>query len=248
MNIAEGDIVEACQELAVIDTIQYDIQLRILASNRSTATATKADSRIQTDALQVQLQQLRTEQQRISNLLIKGAATRQQKEEVDSKIAAIESQIKAIRETISNTNSVTDGNAASIDLQAEGVRDMLRRCHIQSPLHGTVIAKYAEQGEVTVAGHPLLKLADLDNVYLRAYFPGSKMAQIKLGQKVTVSTLYGGNERQYEGTITWISSESEFTPKSIPTTDERSNLKYAVKIAIRNDEYIRLGLNGEVWL
>lgn len=112
-----------------------------------------------------------------------------------------------------------------------------------------MLAKYAEAGESTAAGRPLLKVADLGQVWLRAYFTSEQLSSLRLGQQVTVTADFGGGERyDYPGRIAWISSESEFTPKSIQTRDSRANLVYAVKVAVRNDGRIKLGLYGEVKL
>lgn len=127
--------------------------------------------------------------------------------------------------------------------------DQLRKCRIQSPIAGTVIEKYTEQGEFAAVGKPLFKVADMERMYLRAYVTTSHLQNVKIGQRATVFADYGdGNRREYQGTVSWISARSEFTPKTILTDDERADLVYAVKIAVKNDGYIKIGMYGEVKL
>lgn len=249
LNVKEGDKVELGQELVLIDTLQYSIQKRQLLATRQTLGQTSVSSSVQTGALKVEIEQLEREKQRIDNLLAVGAATHREREQIETRINSLKKQIRATEETVINTNNATSGNMDVNAIQIESIDQQLDRCHVKSPLTGTVVSTYAEAGEVTGSGHPLLKISNLEDVWLMAYFPGSKMASIQLGQKVSVKTLYGGDvEKEYEGTITWIASESQFTPKSIPTDDERANIVFAVKVAIKNDGNVRPGLNGEVWL
>lgn len=135
---------------------------------------------------------------------------------------------------------LASGQVAQLD-------DQLRKCHITSPICGTVLAKYAEAGELATQGKPLFKVADVQHLFLRAYITADQLSQLKLGDKVKVfSDLGKDDRREYEGTITWISDKSEFTPKTIQTRDERANLVYATKIAVKNDGYIKIGMYGEM--
>ena len=134
----------------------------------------------------------------------------------------------------------------SIRGQLEG---QLAKCRICSPIEGTVLAKYAQAGELAVAGKPLMKVADVNNIHLKAYLVSSQLPQVKLGQKVKVYADFGGDEkREYEGTVTWISDRSEFTPKNIVTSDDRANMVYAIKIAVPNDGYLKIGMYGGIKL
>ena len=138
------------------------------------------------------------------------------------------------------------------------LRDQLRKCHIVTPMAGTVLEKYVERGEFVATGKPLFKLADTENMFIRAYVTSAQLQNIKLGQKAKVFADYGerqrvggrssgiGQRKAYEGTVSWISSRSEFTPKTILTDDERADLVYALKVAIRNDGYVKIGMYGEV--
>ena len=147
-----------------------------------------------------------------------------------------------------NTTSISN-NSIALDAQIDALSDLITKCKVTSPVKGSVLVKYAEAGELSSAGKPLVKIADLDNIYLRAYFTSTQLANLKLGDEVTVVADFGGDERHnYKGHITWISSESEFTPKTIQTKDSRANLVYAVKIAVKNDGRLKIGLHGEVIL
>ena len=136
---------------------------------------------------------------------------------------------------------------AATDIQVSQLHDQLNKCHVAAPISGTVLEKYVEQGEFVATGKPLLKVADVENMYIRAYVTSARLQDVKVGQKATVFADYGnGQKRKYDGTVSWISSRSEFTPKTILTDDERADLVYAVKIAIKNDGYAKIGMYGEV--
>lgn len=249
LSVKEGDTVTKGQPIALIDTTQLDLQRQQLKAAIAALETSRISGRGQTEAIDVQLAQLERDLLRTNNLLNAGAATRQQKEQIETQIAALKGQKEAQNETIGNTNSSIAGETKVKEIQIKTLGDMIARCHISAPASGNVSSLYMAEGELAAAGHPIAKIVDLDNVWLLAYFPGSKMASIKEGQKVKVRTLYGADEeREYEGTITSIASEAQFTPKTIPTNDERSNMVYAVKISIRNDGYVRTGLSGEVYM
>ena len=147
-----------------------------------------------------------------------------------------------------NRSSITE-SASALQYQKEQVEEQIRKSRIIAPITGTVLQKYAEQGEYATPGRPLFKMANLNDIYLRCYFTASQLAHIRIGQEVTVIADFGGNEQyEYAGKIIWIAQESEFTPKSIQTQDSRSNLVYAVKVAVKNDGRLKLGQYGEVRL
>lgn len=201
------------------------------------------------DTVQLYLRRLQLERQRVENLLRDGAATAKQLDDMDAQLKVLNGQLEALLSTLANSAASIDENASAIDLQIAQVEDQLRKCRIVSPVAGTVLARYAEAGELASAGRPLMKVADLGTLYLRAYFTSDQLAGLRLGEPVTVTADFGGDARyDYPGRITWIASESEFTPKTIQTRDTRANLVYAVKIAVRNDGRLKLGLYGEVRL
>ena len=151
--------------------------------------------------------------------------------------------------SLNTTAKSLDAQMGTANIEKLQVADQLRKCHISAPASGTVLEKYCEAGEFAVAGKPLFKIADVDNMFLRAYVTSEQLKDVKLNQRVKVLADFGnGQKREYPGVVVWISSKSEFTPKTILTYDERANLVYAVKIAVKNDGYIKIGMYGEVKL
>lgn len=248
LYVKEGDKVTKGQKLALIDTVAFAVQKVNLEAARKAATMVQSDVEIQTAALQQKIAKLKEDLATAKRLVASGAAPRKQQENLEAEISVLESQIVATRATINNANTTATSNVESLDAQIKGVVTLMAKCNIVSPTTGTILAKYASEGEIAAAGRPLLKIADTDSAYLRAYFTSSQLCDITLGQKVKVIANYGkDNFREYEGTIVWISDESEFTPKTILTNDERSNLVYEAKITVENDGYLKSGILGEVY-
>lgn len=248
-DVVEGDRIEAGQQLGVIDTVQLSLQRLQLGRQQAAVRSGRPDIACQVAALREQIAKQEVERRRVERLLSDGAATAKQLDDVEAQLKVLEGQLGAQLSTLHNSAAAVDENASALDLEIARIDDLLAKCRIVSPVGGTVLAKYAEAGESTAAGRPLLKVADLGQVWLRAYFTSEQLSSLRLGQQVTVTADFGGGERyDYPGRIAWISSESEFTPKSIQTRDSRANLVYAVKVAVRNDGRIKLGLYGEVKL
>lgn len=246
--VKEGDKVVKGQELALTDTVTFAVQKNNLEAAKKAAAMVLSDAEVQTAALQQKIAQLKEDLQTTKRLVQFGAAPRKQQEDIETEIAVLESQVAATRATITNTNNATTGNVESLDAQIKGVCTLMEKCHIISPTDGVVTAKYASEGEIAVAGRTVLKIVDTGNAYLRAYFTSPQLRDIAVGQKVKVIANYGKDStREYEGTIVWISDESEFTPKTILTDDERSNLVYEAKITVENDGYLKAGITGEVY-
>ena len=248
-DVEEGDSVEAAVPVGAIDTVQLYLQKLQLERQVASARSSRPDVRKQATALREQIAQQQTERRRVENLLKDGAATTKQLDDIDAQLKILQGQLDALLSTLHNNLASIDENSSAIELQIAQIEDRLSKCHIVSPVGGTVLAKYAEAGELAAVGRPLMKVADLGQVYLRAYFTSEQLSSLRLGQQVTVTADFGGDERiDYPGRITWIASESEFTPKSIQTRNSRANLVYAVKIAVKNDGRLKLGLYGEVKL
>ena len=246
--VKEGDKVIKGQELALIDTVTFAVQKENLEAARKAAAIVQSDADVQTAALQQQIAKLKEDLQTAKRLVASGAAPRRQQENLEAEISVLESQIKATRATISNSNNAASGNVESLDAQIKGVISLMGKCHIVAPTDGIITGKYASEGEIAVAGRSLLKIADTGSAFLRAYFTSSQLRDVTVGQKVRVIANYGKDStREYEGTVVWISDESEFTPKTILTDDERSNLIYEAKITIENDGYLKAGIAGEVY-
>ena len=248
-DVEEGDSVEAAVPVGAIDTVQLYLQKLQLERQGASARSSRPDVRKQATALREQIAQQQTERRRVENLLKDGAATTKQLDDIDAQLKILQGQLDALLSTLHNNLASIDENSSAIELQIAQIEDRLSKCRIVSPVGGTVLAKYAEAGELAAVGRPLMKVADLGQVYLRAYFTSEQLSSLRLGQQVTVTADFGGDERiDYPGRITWIASESEFTPKSIQTRNSRANLVYAVKIAVKNDGRLKLGLYGEVKL
>lgn len=245
----EGDRLEAGRQVGAIDTVQLYLQKLQLERQRASVVSNRPDIAKQVASLREQIAKQQTERRRVENLLRDGAATTKQLDDIDAQIKVLDGQLEAQLSTLRNNAASIDENSSSIELQIARIEDQLAKCRIASPVAGTVLAKYSEAGELASVGRPLMKIADLDRIYLRAYFTSDQLAALKLGQEVTVTADFGGDSRiDYPGRIVWIASESEFTPKTIQTRDSRANLVYAVKIAVENDGRLKIGLYGEVKL
>lgn len=245
----EGTTVEPGVTIGQIDTLQLDLQRRQLLAQQAALLASRPDIRAQAAALREQIEKQELELTRVENLLRDGAATPKQRDDIEAQLRILQSQLSATLSSLDKSTVTIDGNAAVVEAQIAALDDRIARCRIASPIAGVVLAKYAEAGELAVVGKPLLKVADLEHLYLRAYFTSEQLASIRLGDRVTVTADFGGDQRyDYEGRIAWISPESEFTPKTIQTRDSRANLVYAAKIAVCNDGRLKIGLTGEVRL
>lgn len=245
----EGTAVEPGVRIGQIDTLQLDLQRRQLEAQQAALLASRPDIRAQAAALREQIAKQERELTRVQNLLRDGAATTKQRDDIEAQIRILQSQLSAALSSLDKSTVTIDGNAAVVETQIAALDDRITRCRIASPIAGVVLTKYAEAGELAAVGKPLLKVADLEHLYLRAYFTSEQLAAIRVGDAVTVTADFGGDQRyDYEGRITWISPESEFTPKTIQTRDSRANLVYAAKIAVQNDGRLKIGLAGEVRL
>lgn len=247
LDIEEGDSVTAGQQIGEIDSMQLYLTKIQLEKNVKSVVANRPVISTQIAALREQLAKQKTERTRTENLLKAGAATQKQLDDLDSAIRVLERELAAQLLLLEKSTTSIDAQGSSIDFQIAQIDDRLAKCRIESPISGTILAKYAEAGELAGVGTPLFKVADLGKVYLRAYVTSAQLANLKLGQAVEVTAQFGGKQqRKYNGKITWIASESEFTPKSIQTVDDRADMVYAIKIGIENDGFIKIGGYGEV--
>ena len=245
----EGTAVEPGVRIGQIDTLQLDLQRRQLEAQQAALLASRPDIRAQAAALREQIAKQERELTRVQNLLRDGAATTKQRDDIEAQIRILQSQLSAALSSLDKSTVTIDGNAAVVEAQIAALDDRITRCRIASPIAGVVLTKYAEAGELAAVGKPLLKVADLEHLYLRPDVSSEQLAAIRVGDAVTVTADFGGDQRyDYEGRIAWISPESEFTPKTIQTRDSRANLVYAAKIAVQNDGRLKIGLAGEVRL
>ena len=248
-DIEEGMAIAANQAVGTIDSLQLHLQRKQLVAQQSALLTSRPDVKKQVASLREQIAKQKTELRRVDNMLSDGAATQKQKDDIEAQIKILEGQLEATLSTLDKNTSTINDNSVALEAQIAALDDRISKCSILSPVGGTVLVKYAEAGELASVGKPLMKIADLGNIYLRAYFTSDQLANIKLGDEVKVVADFGGEERyDYTGRVAWISSESEFTPKTIQTKDSRANLVYAVKIAVENDGRLKIGLAGEVVL
>ena len=244
-DVMEGQEVTKDVSIGMIDTVQLYLSKLQLMQTESSVRSNRPDIGKQIASVKEQIAKQQTERARVENLLKAEAATQKQMDDIVSANAVLESQLGALQSSLQNSASSIDAQSSAIEIQIAQVDDKLSKCVISSPINGVVLAKYAEAGELAVVGKPLFKVADTKRLFLRAYLTLSQLKDIQLGQKVKVYADFGGdNRREYEGTITWVSEKSEFTPKSIQTKDDRENLVYAVKVAIVNDGYVKIGMYG----
>ena len=248
-EIEEGMTIVANQAVGTIDSLQLHLQRKQLIAQQSALLTSRPDVKKQVASLREQIVKQKSELRRVENMLKDGAATKKQKDDIEAQIKILEGQLEATLSTLDKNTSTINNSSAALEAQIAALDDRISKCRIISPVGGTVLVKYAEAGELASVGKPLMKIADLDNIYLRAYFTSDQLSKVNLGDEVKVVADFGGEERyDYTGRVAWISSESEFTPKTIQTKDSRANLVYAVKIAVENDGRLKIGLAGEVVL
>ncbi|MDR1381032.1 MAG: HlyD family efflux transporter periplasmic adaptor subunit [Tannerella sp.] len=246
-DAGEGREVMAGDKIGMIDTVQLYLTKLQLIKNISSVRSGRPDVDRQAAALREQIAKQQTERARVENLLREDAATRKQLDDITSAIAVLESQLEALQSSLGKSVSGIDAQSSAMEVQIAQIEDRLAGCVISSPVAGVILAKYAEAGEFAVTGRPLFKVADTRRLFLRAYLTLPQLRDVKLGQRVKVYADFGGDSRrEYDGAISWISEKSEFTPKSIRTKDDRENLVYAVRAAIENDGYAKIGMYGEL--
>lgn len=244
LNLEEGAIVAPNTQVGLIDTIQLYLSKQQLIASKNTIASKSGNVLSQTAVLNEQLKTTLIEQKRIQNMFAENAATKRQVDEINGKVNVLNEQIKSIK----TQEAPISNEQKSIDVQIEKINDQIQKCKITSPFQGTVLAKYSEENEITNFGKPLYKLADLTTMTLRVYISEKQLNQIKVGQKVTVKIDTQEDMKSYPGTISWIASSAEFTPKIIQTKEERANLVYAVKVNVKNDGSLKIGMPAEMWI
>lgn len=267
LSLKRAQLATNTEQLTATDG-QLDANKRQLVANQQATASKQLDLKKQVAAIRQQIANQQRERQRFSELLRDGAVPQKQVDDIDYQIQVLQKQLVATEEQIASQNAAlaeqNKGITAQIDgissqqagvtAQKAGVRnqqaqidDQIAHTFVKSPLAGTILEKYAEQGEFVTIGKPLFKIADTKNMFIRAYITSEQLKKVRLGQHVKVLADYGGGEKkQYNGVITWISSRSEFTPKTIVTEDERADLVYAIKIKFTNDGFVKIGMYGEV--
>ena len=248
-SVNEGDMIEAGKEVGLIDTTQTWLKIQQLDATKEVYQSQKPDMERQIAATRQQLSKAQQDEQRYRELVADGAAPSKMLDDASSQVKVLQKQLDAQISSLSTSTRSLDKQTVAANVQIEQLRDMLRKCHIVAPTKGTVLEKYVERGEFVAVGKPLFKIADTEQMFMRAYVTSAQLQNIRIGQQVKVFADYGdGQKKTYDGTVSWISSRSEFTPKTILTDDERADLVYAVKVAIKNDGYVKIGMYGEVVL
>ena len=260
-NLSEGQNVQANQVVGKIDDFQLQQKQEELTAteqqldeNASATSSRQLNIQEQLASLSEQISNEEKEQKRYAELVKDGAVPRKQLDDINNHIKVLQRQYDATRNQINSNNTSLKKQALAINAQKQGIKvqkrqieDQINNTQISSPISGVVLEKYVEKGEFISMSKPLFKVADTKTMFIRAYVTSKQLKNIKLGQKATVMADYGnGQKKQYNGIITWISSRSEFTPKTILTDDERADLVYAVKIQFQNDDYVKIGMYGEV--
>lgn len=247
LDVQEGGILSAGQTCGMVDTVMLYLQKRQLEAGVEAAMSRYRDMKTQTAYIREEIEVNRREADRVRNLIAADAANTKQLDDINSSIRLLETRLAATEADIIQNNAAAEAEAASYRAQIDQIEESLRRCRIVSPVDGTVLVKYAEAGELASAGKPLFKVADLHRMNLRAYITASQLTSVRIGQKVKVYADSGDKGvREYEGTVSWISDQSEFTPKTIQTRDERANLVYAIKVSFENDGYVKIGMYGDL--
>lgn len=247
LNIEEGQVLKAGEQIGYVDSIQLYLQKKQLEAQIQALLIKKPDIAKQIGSLEAQLKSARVDQMRIKNLARADAATQQQLDDINTRVSVLKKQIEAQESTLGISTEGIGKETVPLHVQIYEVNDQLNKCRIINPQDGTVLVKYAEAHEMTATGKPLYKIADLSTINLRAYVSGNQLPQIKLRQSVKVLTDDGkGGYKETTGTIIWISDKAEFTPKTIQTKEERADKVYAIKVEVKNDGTYKIGMYGQV--
>jgi HlyD family secretion protein len=244
LKLEEGDILEPNFQVGLIDTTQLYFNKQQLIASKNTVFSKSSNVLSQKSVLQEQLKTVQIEKKRIQNMYSENAATKRQVDEIDGKVKVILEQIKSV----GTQNAPIVNEVKSIDVQIAKINDQIQKCKIINPIKGTVLSKYAEPNEVTSFGKPIYKIADISEMTLRVYVSETQLPNIKIGQNVTVKIDSEKEMKSFLGTISWIASSAEFTPKIIQTKEERVNLVYAVKVKVKNDGSLKIGMPAEMWI
>jgi len=243
-KINEGQIIQKGTNVGYIDTIQLSLKKEQLIASKTVIASKSKGILSQINVLKSQLKTANVSKNRIENLIKENAGTQKQLDDINGKIDMINQQIISVE----TQNAPIINELKSLDIQVQQLNDQIQKGVLTNPVSGTVLVKYAEPSEITAFGKPLYKIADLSTMQLRVYVSETQLSTIEIGQEVTIKIDEGNDMKSMMGKITWIASEAEFTPKIIQTKEERVNLVYAVKIDVKNDGSLKIGMPGEMWI
>ncbi len=244
LNLEEGQIIEKGAVIALVDTLQLYLNKQQLLASKETVASKSGGVWSQVSVLNEQLQTAKLEQQRIQKMFADKAATQRQMDVANSQADVLKKQIQ----NVETQNAPIVNEVKAIEAKVAQINDQIAKSKITNPISGTVLTKFAEPGEIVSFGKPLYKIANMDEMTLRVYLSETQLANIKIGQQVTVKIDSGEEMKDYEGSISWISASAEFTPKIIQTKEERVNLVYAVKVNVKNDGSLKIGMPAEMWI
>lgn len=244
LDAEEGNLLAQNKVVGVIDTVQLSLKRDQLLASKNTIFSKSRNVLSQREVLKEQLKVAQNDRARVENLLQAKAATTKQLDDINGQINIIKEQIKSVE----TQNSPIINEIKSIEIQIQQIEDQINKSVIQNPVKGTVLVKYAEPNEVTAFGKPLYKIANLEDMILRVYISENQLSKLKIGQEVSVKIDAGEEMKSYLGVVSWIAESAEFTPKIIQTKEERVNLVYAVKINVRNDGGLKIGMPAEMWI
>ena len=261
LDITEGQSLDSGARVGQIDVYQLvqkqnelEAAKQQIYANNAATDSRQLDLNKQLASLQQQISHAQRERQRFTRLVQDGAVARKLLDDINDQISLLQRQLEATRDQFRSSNASLADQIKGFQAQMKGVEAQQRQLERQiqnativAPKSGVVLEQLVKAGEFVGVGKPLFKLAQMDHIYLRAYVTSAQLKSVMLGQKAKVYADYGGGQQQeYEGKVAWISSRSEFTPKTIVTDDERADLVYAVKILIKNDGRVKIGMYGEV--
>jgi HlyD family secretion protein len=246
-SIEEGQSIPAGAPVGLVDTVQLQLQINQLQASLGTLRQKTRNAEPEVNVLKRKRDNLQREIKRVGALVEAEAATRQQLDELEGQLEVVDQQIVAARANTRQLNTGILAEADPIYRQIDLIQERIRRSKIVNPIQGTVLTTFAEQGEFTGIGKPLYKVADLEEMYLRAYVSGEQLSQIKIGQPVEVRIDGANPSETFNGTISWVAQQAEFTPKIVQTKEERVNLVYAIKVKVANDGRLKIGMPGEVY-
>jgi len=241
-DVEEGHILETGQVIGAVDSITLVIQKGEVLANIRSISVKKTSINAEESVMATEMKNLERERKRVILLIESEAATQKQLDDLEGGMAVLKSKMTAVK----SQHEVINAQVASLYAKIELIDEQIYRCIIINPTKGLVLTKLARINELVAPGKPLYKIADMSRIYLKAYISEPQLATVKQGQEVTVVIDYKEGRKDFSGTLMWVSSESEFTPKIIQTREERVNLVYAIKIAVENDGYLKLGMPGEV--
>ena len=240
----EGETVKAGALLLQCDTSDLILQRKQVLAQKNSVLANRAQVKANISVLEENISGAETEKDRVENLYKDGAATQKQKDDIENKINVLYKQRGVYK---ANMSSIAE-QAAVFDAQIKVLNKKISDCTVTAPVDGTILERYVEKGELAVSGKPLFKLADISNINLRVYVSGQQLEAVKIGSKVSVKIdAADGSMKAYEGSVIWISSEAEFTPKVVQTKKERVKQVYATKVRVKNDGSIKIGMPGEMF-